>query len=161
MKYLTMIRHAKSDRSNPKLGDHDRPLNDRGKSDSPIMGKLLQGLPKPDALLVSTAVRAQQTLELAGYPFDSSYPEAVPTAELYLAEPEDMWDVVYPELTVLDDVWVCAHNPGITELACRLTDLDIENVPTFGIVRVSFEELPTQPVGGTLLYFDCPKNRKR
>ena len=33
MKTLLLMRHAKSSRDDPSLPDHDRPLNQRGKSD--------------------------------------------------------------------------------------------------------------------------------
>ena len=32
---LIVMRHAKSSWNNPELADHDRPLNKRGKRDSP------------------------------------------------------------------------------------------------------------------------------
>lgn len=159
-KYLTLIRHAKSDRSDPSLGDHDRPLNKRGRQDGPIMAPPLGLLPVPDSVLASTAVRVQQTLATLNYPFSDRHPQVTNNAQLYIAEPEDIWDIVYSELSVVGDVWVVAHNPGITELACLLAELELDNVPTLGVVRFGFEDLPTQPVGGRLLYFDCPKNHK-
>ncbi len=62
---LMLLRHAKSDWSDPSLGDHDRPLAARGLRDAPLMGAHLRRLGlMPARALVSTAVRARQTWEL-------------------------------------------------------------------------------------------------
>jgi len=63
---LVLLRHAKSDWSNPRLADEKRPLNPRGLRDAPRMGAWLKrrGI-VPDKALVSPARRAQQTWELA------------------------------------------------------------------------------------------------
>lgn len=61
MKTLVICRHAKSDWSND-LPDIDRPLNDRGHSDAPMMGKVLakNGF-NPDLIVSSPANRARTT----------------------------------------------------------------------------------------------------
>ena len=41
-KQLILIRHAKSDWGNPGLDDFDRPLNERGKKDAPVMAQRLR-----------------------------------------------------------------------------------------------------------------------
>ncbi len=62
MKKLYLIRHAKSDWSNPSLDDFDRPLNKRGKKNAPFMGKILhkKGI-YPDLIISSPAYRARTT----------------------------------------------------------------------------------------------------
>ncbi|MEE3099475.1 MAG: histidine phosphatase family protein, partial [Pseudomonadota bacterium] len=62
MHRLVLMRHAKSDWGDPGLGDHDRPLNDRGRRAAPRMGAWLaaQGA-FPDAALLSSARRVQET----------------------------------------------------------------------------------------------------
>jgi len=63
---LLRLRHAKSAWNRPGLRDHDRPLAPRGLRDAPRMGRYLlkQGF-VPAAALVSTAVRARTTADLA------------------------------------------------------------------------------------------------
>ena len=41
MKYLLLIRHAKSSWDSPTLKDHDRPLNERGNKEAPMMAQRL------------------------------------------------------------------------------------------------------------------------
>src|ERR1041385_4366502 len=65
MKTLLILRHAKSDRSDAGLRDHDRPLAPRGEADAPRMGALLKVLDCiPDRIITSTAVRARDTAHL-------------------------------------------------------------------------------------------------
>ena len=62
---LMLLRHAKSDWSDFRLQDHERPLAARGMRDAPLIGAWMRrhGL-LPEKALVSTAVRARQTWEL-------------------------------------------------------------------------------------------------
>lgn len=74
-KTLLLVRHAKSDWSQPGLRDHDRPLNDKGRKDAPVVAKFLDEVIKtPDLLLSSTARRALETAtimaEYLNYPPD-------------------------------------------------------------------------------------------
>ena len=62
MKTLILVRHAKSDWGNPGLDDFDRPLNERGKKDAPVMAQRLRDKKvKIDAFIASPAKRAAKT----------------------------------------------------------------------------------------------------
>ena len=62
MKYVLILRHAKSSWKHADVNDHDRPLNKRGKRDAPLMGDLLQNEHLvPDLIISSTAKRARST----------------------------------------------------------------------------------------------------
>jgi phosphohistidine phosphatase len=64
MKKLIAVRHAKSDWVDLSLKDYDRPLNDRGFRDAPLMGaRILTQYGLPDLIMSSTALRAKQTAE--------------------------------------------------------------------------------------------------
>lgn len=53
MKYVYLLRHAKSSWDDMILSDHERPLNRRGVKASAIMGKRLAKVsPAPDLILV-------------------------------------------------------------------------------------------------------------
>ncbi|MEZ5085116.1 MAG: histidine phosphatase family protein [Tessaracoccus sp.] len=59
---LILVRHAKSDWSNPMLSDHDRPLNARGTRNAPMMAKRLADTGVDvQRILSSTALRARST----------------------------------------------------------------------------------------------------
>ena len=161
MKYLTLIRHAKSDHSAPGTADHDRPLNTRGRSDAPIMGTRLTALfPAPDIVLASPAQRVQQTLAgltSGGALTDSRVVEYHDA--LYLADAEVLWDFAASALLEDDEGWTVAHNPGINEAVEQFSGARLENLPTLGVARIAFEEVVVESANGTLVFYDTPKSR--
>ena len=55
---LIVMRHAKSSWKNPKLRDHQRPLNKRGRRDAPRVARALRKAGwVPDAVLSSVLTR--------------------------------------------------------------------------------------------------------
>ena len=63
MKFLHLLRHAKSSWKDPGLNDHDRPLSKRGRQTAKMMAAYLRRAKiAPDLVICSTAMRAQQTL---------------------------------------------------------------------------------------------------
>ena len=66
MRRLMLLRHAKTENDAPSGQDQDRRLDDRGRLDAAAIGRLDRPPSAlPDTVLVSTAVRAQQTWEIA------------------------------------------------------------------------------------------------
>ena len=62
MKTLFLIRHAKSSWKDSELKDDERPLNDRGNKDAPIMARrMAESWPAPDKIVCSQAQRALET----------------------------------------------------------------------------------------------------
>ena len=135
MKTLLILRHAKSSWSHPGLADQDRPLNDRGKHDAPLMGELLrrEGL-TPELILSSTAVRAIATAKAVAQA--SGYEEDIRTTrEFYHADPESYLEVLARLPDQYGRVMVVGHNPGLEELVEQLTGAG-EAMPTAGLARV-------------------------
>src|SRR5271163_4852142 len=84
MRQLLLMRHAKSSWDDPKLPDHARPLNARGRLAAASIGGEMRRLGLvPDVILVSSARRTLQTLE-ALEPWDEN-PLIEPMDKLYLA----------------------------------------------------------------------------
>jgi len=120
MKRLLVLRHAKSDRSDTALRDHDRPLAARGEADAPTIGVTLAALDAiPDAILTSTAVRARETARLVAAAMGYGG-EIVEEPDLYAASA----DALLHALQDCDDaatVLLVGHNPGLEELIGLLT----------------------------------------
>jgi phosphohistidine phosphatase len=116
---LLLMRHAKSSWDDPKLSDHARPLNARGRVAAILMRKVMAdyGL-SPDIVLVSSSRRTLQTLE-ALEPWDDT-PLIEPTDALYLASAEQMLGVVNGVAETARSVLVLGHNPGMHNLAMQL-----------------------------------------
>jgi phosphohistidine phosphatase len=161
MKRLTLLRHAKSSWSQPGLNDHDRPLNQRGQRDAPIMGRRLvtHGV-RPSLILTSSARRARETAKLIareiGYPIEFLQTEK----SLYLADPESILEVIELQDDTFSDIVACIHNPGITDLANRLSGQSIDNVPTCGMVIVEVDTDSWSEIASSrrkFINFDYPK----
>lgn len=134
-KRCTLLRHAKSSWSDPDLSDHDRPLNERGERDVPRMARRLRALGvRPSLIITSTATRALQTVRLfaqeIGYPLEFLQREP----DLYLATPEVIMRVIGQQDASFNDLLVCGHNPGMSELAAGLTRGAVGELPTCGAV---------------------------
>jgi len=161
MKYIYLIRHAKSSWSEDGMSDFERPLNKRGRKDLPFMANRLKefGI-KPDLILSSPAKRAQKSArtiaEIIGYNtdnityekslYDSSY-----TTYRYLLDSLD---------NKIDSLFIVAHNPTLTEVGERLSGAILTNIPTCSIVCISFNVKSFQDIeeeSGKILFFDYPK----
>ena len=138
MKTLLILRHAKSGEKHSGMADHDRPLNERGESDAPLVGQRLRKEKLlPDWIISSTAKRAVETARRVATACGWAG-EIDLRRSLYMASPADYIAV----LKELDDGWsrplVVGHNPGLEELVVVLTGRD-ERLPTSALVRI---ELP-------------------
>ena len=161
MKRLTLLRHAKSSWDNPSLADFDRPLNRRGERDAPDMGqRLAKRNIRPSLIVSSTANRAVTTARIIaraiGYPLEFIHT----TRELYLASTGTLLQVLASEGHGFNDVMLVGHNPGMTDLANRVSDARIDNIPTCGVFAIDtdvedWQELAERP--GRLAWFDYPK----
>lgn len=135
MKTLLLLRHAKSSRKDPRLADHDRPLNKRGKQDAPRMGRFLraEGL-VPDLIISSTATRALATAEAVARA--SGYPgEIQAVRELYLADSATYLSVLAAVPDECRSVLVVGHNPSLERLLEDVTGM-AEVLPTAALARI-------------------------
>lgn len=153
MKYLTVIRHAKSSWDQPGLADHDRQLNDRGRRAAPAVGAFLHKtyfggaespplISLPDRLVSSTALRALSTAQIMREIMALPTESLILDARLYLAEVSKILDVVRD----LDESWqhvvLFGHNPGMHEFAERiLARAHVAKMPTCSTVLMA---LPTE-----------------
>jgi phosphohistidine phosphatase len=161
VKTLTLVRHAKSSWKDAGLADRDRPLNGRGEHDAPMMGaRLNQRGFRPSLLISSPAVRAWTTARIIaaeiGYPREFLQREG----RLYLASVRDIIEVLSEQDAGFNNIMLFGHNPGLTDFANYLVPGVTPNVPTCGMVSVSFDsdewDLSYRPAC-ELLFFDYPK----
>jgi phosphohistidine phosphatase len=164
MKKLYLIRHAKSSWSDPGLDDIERPLNKRGLKDAARMGKVLKKtLHKPDYVITSSARRAQETAEIfvdkIGFPVG----KIVIEERIYDASTYDLLEIIKELDDKLDIVVLFGHNPGLTNLANLLNDVEIDNIPTCGVFAIEFDVKSWRKISeknGTFISFDYPKKLK-
>ena len=119
MRQLLLLRHAKSSWDDPRLPDHARPLNARGRQAAAAIRDAMRRLDLlPELVLVSSARRALQTLE-ALQPWDKP-PRIEPQDALYLAAPDALLGVLQAQDDAVGRVLLIGHNPGLHELSLQL-----------------------------------------
>ncbi len=163
MKYLFLVRHAKSSWDFPELPDFDRPLNKRGKRDAPEMGiRLASRKLELDAVISSPANRALTTARIIAEELDFPVKNIRENSDVYHASGSTLVDTIRDLPNELKSVMLVGHNPGFTDLSNFLKESDyyIGNVPTCGVVAIEFALNRWSDVSkhcGRLLFFDYPK----
>ncbi|MPZ32962.1 MAG: histidine phosphatase family protein [Rhodospirillales bacterium] len=121
MKTLLLLRHAKSAWSDPRLDDHDRPLNGRGERAAKAMADhVARKAPRPDLILCSTAMRTRQTLAPLLKRLRPPAPPISLENGLYLASEDVLLDRIRAVGDDVPTVLLIGHNDGIGQLAADL-----------------------------------------
>lgn len=160
MKTLFIIRHAKSDWSDGSLHDRERPLNERGLRDAPLMaGAFVQRAGVPELFLSSPAVRAYTTCQYfcaaAGVPVSAIRIEE----QFYFGSPEAIVRILQGHFRHQDSVAIFGHNPTSSNLAYLLCPDFLDDMPTCAIVALGFEG-EVKAGKGKLLWYDYPKKHR-
>jgi phosphohistidine phosphatase len=165
---LSLLRHAKSSWSDPRLKDFERPLNERGETAAPRVGAFMARREiAPELILCSTAVRARQTLNLL-LPHLKGAPELVYEDALYLASSSTMLKRLHRVPAGVSHTMLVGHDPGMHALAVELVGSgsteDLERLsdkfPTAGLAVIVFEASAWRELrwgGGRLDIFTSPK----
>lgn len=137
-KRLILVRHAKSSWKNPDLNDFDRPLNQRGRTDGPLMAEeMKRRIAPPDRLISSDSRRTRETADfiLRAYGLDASRIHF--DHRLYQADEELVAEVIAEAGDEIVSLLLLGHNPTLTQFHNRLAPRDrLENIPTFGVAEI-------------------------
>ena len=150
MRRLMLLRHAKTENDAPSGRDQDRRLDNRGRHDAAEIGGWIgRHPPFPDFVLVSHAIRAHQTWEIAWEAMKDLVPEPqvelVP--ELYGADPAQLLQIIRAASEPIRmRLMLVGHNPGMHELALALAGSGdaagrkalADNLPTSGLAIFDF-----------------------
>lgn len=165
MKTLYLVRHAKSSWKDAALSDIDRPLNQRGKTNAPLMGRQLKKLRvSPQLIISSPAKRAYKTAAILAE--EINYPERniKIDMDLYGANAVDILAQIHALDNHLGKVMLVGHNPAFTSIIAYLTGTVIDNLPTCGVVRIDHDIKKWHNVKegkGHLVFFEYPKKLQK
>ena len=143
MRRLLLLRHAKTERAEPGERDRDRKLMARGRADAPLIGAYMAHHRLiPDLVLVSPAIRTQETWELMAQSF-SKPPQVVADGRIYNADSDALLELLR-ETVDARALLLIGHNPGLHDLATQLVGSgDVgtrqslnEKLPTCGLVVI-------------------------
>jgi len=137
---LYIIRHGKSDWDNAELPDIERPLAPRGIRNAGEMAQRLTnaGL-VPRRIYSSPAVRALSTARIMAGHWDLGDDDLDVIGTLYMAWEEEIYEVLAQAAPELTDLAIFGHNPSFTHFANDFLDVSIDNLPTAGVVIITFE----------------------
>ncbi len=161
MKTLLIIRHAKAETAFT-LNDFERPLNERGKTDAPVMAKrLLQKKIGIDAFVSSPAKRAKKTAALFCTSYGISEEGIIYVSALYHAPAGIFYEVISHLDDPFNTVAIFGHNPGITQFVNELVPaIKLVNMPTCAVFAVQADTdkwLAFNKSEKEFLFFDYPK----
>ncbi len=136
---LIVMRHAKTESGG--ADDRSRRLTERGIRDARRAGEWLAGQGRvPDVVLVSPAVRAQQTVDQCAH---ASWPSEVHTVDLlYTAGVDDVIELLGDLSGEPGAVMIVGHNPTMADVVWALQDEppdDPDRLPTAGVVVLEID----------------------
>ena len=137
MKTLFIVRHGEASWDNPELSDYERPLLKEEINISKIVANYLcEKKIIVNKIISSSAVRAMETAKVFAPIINFPKGKIEIMKELYLAELNEIFDVLYAIDDEFDSVMIFGHNPGLTELANAFLDKIVDNLPTTAVVSV-------------------------
>ena len=124
MKTLALLRHAKSDWSDARARDFDRPLNERGVRGAQAMGLHIRNTGLAfERILASPAVRVAETIEEASTAWGHTFPVEW-DRRIYLASSATLIDLLRELSGEPASVLMIGHNPGLEDLIFDLVPDD-------------------------------------
>jgi phosphohistidine phosphatase len=166
MKTLTLVRHAKSSISEQDMPDIERPLNERGSTDAPIIAGIIAKKlkPKPDLILSSNALRAMTTAnifaEALGYPEDFVLVEN----GIYDRGTKYIINLLKTQSDDVNSILLFGHNPEVTSLATYFLGDFIGSLPTCAVMAIDFDIdrwSEIEDINGVLKFFEFPKRYRQ
>lgn len=139
MKTLLIVRHAKSSWSEIGVSDFDRPLNERGLTDAPVMAqKMLQEKQQLEAIYSSSAKRAMQTAKFFQKLHGVESQNFTEFLSLYHASETE----ILQQVKKIDPMYSCValfgHNPGLSYFVGQICQIAFLDIPTCGVVKMDF-----------------------
>ncbi|MDB5013938.1 MAG: Phosphohistidine phosphatase [Daejeonella sp.] len=161
-KKLLIVRHAKSDWESGIKRDFDRPLNNRGEKNAPEMAqRLISKNIIPEKIVSSPALRAITTAGFFAEAFGYSKSDILQEPKIYEASASRLLKIINELPNEYNFIALFGHNPGLTELVINLSNADIYNLPTCGMVLLDFPYEDWSMISngsGEKVFFDFPKN---
>tara|TARA_B100001029_G_C14985333_1_gene408611 strand:+ start:427 stop:924 length:498 start_codon:yes stop_codon:yes gene_type:complete len=164
MKQLIIIRHCKSSWLDSSLSDYERPLNKRGRNDGYKMSnELSKKIKHVDLLISSSSIRTKLTSNI--FIDKININEIQYRDDFYHSSSENIISILEKINNSFKSVIIIGHNPGFTDLVNKLTNINLFNLPTTGIVIVdlnikNWDQILTKNTGYEINWIKFPKELK-
>jgi len=138
MKEITFVRHAKSSWEH-NVGDRERPLKKRGINDSHLVSNSFKETNfSPDAIFTSPAVRARKTCKIFMENLYKSSIDVRIEEEIYDFGGNQLLNFIKSLDSKLNKIMIFGHNHALTSIVNMFGSKYIDNVPTAGLIKISF-----------------------
>lgn len=137
-KTIFVIRHAKSSWQLP-VSDIERPLNERGKKDAPVMAAIFTKLIEwPLKMVSSPANRAISTAKI--FKDLANYHEQIEiNNSLYYGDENDYLEEIQKTSENVNSIALFGHNPKVEQFSMNVRNPYLYEVPTCAIMMFSAE----------------------
>ena len=164
MKDLYIVRHGKSSWATDEISDIDRSLKERGIHDGYKMAEKLSAKDRiPELIISSSANRALHSATIFARTFKFPLEKVIINEKFYLAETKTILQLLIQTGDDIKSLMIFGHNPTFTDLANLFVNHEIANIPTTGIVGLSFDTNTWSNIDKLKpkdRFFDFPKNIK-
>lgn len=139
MKNIVLIRHAKSSWEF-SVSDFERPLLQKGIDNSYKVAEVAQNYFTENALIwVSSAKRTQETAKIFMPFFKVNTKNINVRKDLYTISLTELEQIVKSCSNDYNFLILFGHNNAITDFVNKFGDVFIDNVPTSGLVSITFD----------------------
>ena len=133
-KSIFIVRHAKSSWEGEAIRDKDRPLNDRGYRDAPVMARIMAEMVTPPVAFISSpAVRAFSTATIFRDAIRSVVPMSI-NDQLYYGDAGDYLEAVRGVDESYHTAALFGHNPKVEDFSCSVPGAYRQEIPTCAIL---------------------------
>ncbi|MCF0070344.1 histidine phosphatase family protein [Dyadobacter sp. CY261] len=160
-KTLILVRHATAEDQSFRIKDFDRNLNNKGLSESLVMGKwLVQEGIKPDIFVSSPASRAFKTAEIVAAQYEVPVNAIQTQAGIYDGGPKAYLQAVTTVPKEHSVLLLFGHNPDITYFAEYLSGASIGSMKKGSAAFIEFKDQEWEEISaktGDLVLYKTPK----
>ena len=160
-KTLHIVRHAKSSWDYENITDTDRPLKLKGIQNAYEMARRLKIKNSlPEFIISSPANRALHTAIIFARVIEIPLSKLVIDSTLYGSDPSAIVNLIKNTNNLIHSIMIFGHNPDFTNLANLFVKKPILEIPTTGIVSISFNVSQWADISKEMVLFvnvDFPK----
>jgi phosphohistidine phosphatase len=160
MKTVFFARHAKSNWNEPGISDFERPLNQKGEEDAPVMATYLRDSGfVVEQIISSDAARALATAKV--YKKQLTPNQAIIQKHaIYLASYLDIDSVLKQISEQFSRIMIVGHNPTMTDIINYYAADSVQDMSACGVAVVEFEIenwIEIKMNSGALVAYEYPK----